>query len=276
MQVGDLHCHTRLSDGSLPPEDLVRLGQRLKLDVIAITDHDTLAGCRQAKDLEKGRQIRVIPGAEFSCVDEKRGRKVHLLCYGPKKLQVLEPICQEIGRRRREAVHQMIEKVAAHYPITQEMVERYAKDSTCVYKTHIMEALMDLGYDVEVYGVLFRQLFHQKTGAYLVTPRFPSAFEMLSLIHEAGGTAVLAHPEIYDSLEVLEELIEEGLDGVEVWHPRNSPATRQHLLERAKEHRLLTTGGSDFHGRFRGEAVPLGTCTTPEQSLRQLLDRVER
>ena len=75
MQVGDLHCHTRLSDGSLPPEDLVRLGQRLKLDVIAITDHDTLAGCRQAKDLEKGRQIRVIPGAEFSCVDEKRGRK---------------------------------------------------------------------------------------------------------------------------------------------------------------------------------------------------------
>ena len=121
-----------LSDGSLPPEDLVRLGQRLKLDVIAITDHDTLAGCRQAKDLEKGRQIRVIPGAEFSCVDEKRGRKVHLLCYGPKKLQVLEPICQEIGRRRREAVHQMIEKVAAHYPITQEMVERYAKDLSLI------------------------------------------------------------------------------------------------------------------------------------------------
>lgn len=274
MQVGDLHCHTRLSDGSLSPEGLVWLAQKLHLDAVAITDHDTLAGCRQAKELEKGQQVRVIPGAEFSCVDEKRGRKVHLLCYGPKKLQVLEPICQEIGRRRREAVHQMIEKVAAHYPITVEMVERYAQNSTCVYKTHIMEALMDLGYDVEAYGTLFRKLFHQKTGAYLVTPQFPSAFEVLHLIHEAGGVAVLAHAEIYDSLDVLEELIQEGLDGVEVWHPRNSDATRKHLLGRAKEHGLLTTGGSDFHGRFRGTAVPLGTCTTPEEPLKRLLERI--
>lgn len=275
MQVGDLHCHTRLSDGSLPPEDLVWLAQRLHLNAVAVTDHDTLAGCRQAKKLEERQFIRVIPGAEFSCVDEKRGRKVHLLCYGPKKLSVLEPMCQEIGRRRRDAVYQMIEKVAAHYPITVDMVEHYAENSTCIYKTHIMEALMDLGYDVEAYGTLFRQLFHQKTGAYLVTPRFPSAFEMLHLIHEAGGVAVLAHAEIYNSLDILEELIQDGLDGVEVWHPRNGDATRQHLLNRAKEHGLLTTGGSDFHGRFRGGAVPLGTCTTPEQSLKELLERMD-
>lgn len=101
--IGDLHCHTKLSDGSMGIEDVVFYAKRMGLDFIAITDHDTMAGVTRASVLGQRYGIQVIPGVEISCIDSKRGRKVHMLCYLPLKPMRLESIFQKTLTLRTQA-----------------------------------------------------------------------------------------------------------------------------------------------------------------------------
>ncbi|MBR5558788.1 MAG: PHP domain-containing protein [Oscillospiraceae bacterium] len=271
--IGDLHCHTTLSDGSSSLEDLILYGKRSGMDFIALTDHDTLAGNTRAVMLGKRYGIGVIPGVEFSAKDSSRGgRRVHILCYLPRVPQRLEGICSKILKSRTMAGQEMIRRVMRYYPVTAEHIGRYTAGSQSIYKSHIMLALMDLGYTDRIYSELFGQLFDSKNGSCFVPTEYADVHEVLQAIHDAGGVAVMAHPFQYGgSFELLEELASRGMiDGVEKYHPRAKPQDILLAGQIAEKYGLITTGGTDFHGARTSTPNPLGTCITTENSLQAL------
>lgn len=269
--TGDLHCHTRLSDGAMGLEEVIFYAKRSGLDFISITDHDTMAGVVRAGIIGNRYGIRVISGVELSCYDPKRKRKAHLLCYLPQKPDRLEGICRKNCEARSEAGKQMTRLVARFYPITAQLVLKYAAGSKAIFKQHIMMALMELGYTDRIYGELYGQLFDPRDGSCFVEPEYPDIREVIDLVRLAGGKAVLAHPGTYRSEELLDELIGQNkLDGIEVYHPRNSPPERRNLKKLAEENGLLQTGGSDFHGFYSSTPHPLGSCMAPPETIDRL------
>ena len=165
----------------------------------------------------------------------------------------------------------MVRRVMRYYPILPEMIVKCATGSTNIFKQHIMHALMDAGYADSIFGEVYDKLFAPGQGAALVEPEYPDMKEVLTLIHSAGGIAVMAHPPKFDSEAALEELVSLGLDGVEVWHPNHSEEDTQRLLDFAQQQKLLMTGGSDFHGMYASETRPLGSTTVSDDCVQALI-----
>lgn len=266
----DLHCHTRLSDGSTDIAELVQLAKGSGLSAIALTDHDTFAGVDTAVRLGNEIGLEVIPGAEVSCYDNKRKRLVHILCYYPERPEIFDDIFSKIAQSRYKEVSASLQKIMKIYPITEEMVERRAKGSVTLFKQHIMQTLLDTGYTDKIYGELYQKLFGYKVGIARTNIEYPDCFMILNKIHEAGGIAVLAHPSVYDSIDLLPELAEKGLDGVEYNFPRRREGEDKILMDIAENYGLLRTGGTDFHGGSTSHVHPIGTCTTDDEGLRKL------
>lgn len=266
----DLHCHTKLSDGSVSVDELVTLAKGSGLTAIALTDHDTFAGVPQAMEYGEKLGIEVIPGAEISSFDNKRHRLVHILCYYCDHPEYFDGVFDNIARSRKEEVTRALNIIMQHYPITTEMVERRASGSITLFKQHIMQTLLDAGYTDKIYGELYHKLFGYKVGIARTNIEYPDVFEILDKIHEAGGIAVLAHPSVYDSIDLLPELAERGLDGVEFNFPRRKEGEDKILLEIANKYDLIMTGGTDFHGGSTSHVHPIGTCTTEDGQLKRL------
>ena len=267
--IGDLHCHSKLSDGSTSLEDIVFYAKRAGLDALAITDHDTLAGASRAQVLGKRYGITVIPGVEISTFDPDTQRRVHILCYLPLKPDRLAGLLSRTLEQRRISGEQMIQKVSRLYPVTREHILRYAAASNSIYKVHIMQALLDLGYDISIYGQLYAQLFSDSGGSCLVKTVYPSLEEVLQTVKQAHGIAVFAHPSVYRSMELVRRLAPSGfIDGIEVYHPRNTEEDQQQLLTLCRQN-----GGTDFHGSYASRrANPLATCVTDEENLKGIFE----
>lgn len=269
--IADLHCHTKISDGSTGIDELILLAKQQGLSTIAVTDHDTFAGAVRAKISGDRRGIEVFPGAEFSAFDKQRGRKAHILCYCCEYPDRLEGLCKQIGDSRRRAANIMLQKLIRIYPIPVEMVLRRAQGSTNIYKQHMMHALMDAGYADEIFGTVFQKLFHPRCGLAYSPVSYPDVHDVIQKIHEAGGLAILAHPAHYNSYDLLQELVSrKEIDGIEVWHGSASEQDTEDFKALAEQHGLLATGGTDFHGMYKGKPAPLGSYTTPGSALEQL------
>lgn len=271
--TADLHCHTKLSDGTMGIEDIIMLAVKSGIKTISITDHDCLAGTVRAQIVAKRYGINVIPGVEFSCTDKKRTSKAHILCYYPDKPERLESLCHKNSLSRKAAGRVMAVRTAEKYPISPEFIVKCATGSTNIYKQHIMQALLESGYTTTIFGELFDKLFSpDEPDNILVSTNYTSPEETLKTIHEAGGIAVLAHPGMYNNFELLEELTEQGLDGVEVWHPENTPEQQAQLMEFAKKHKLLMTGGTDFHGGYNKYPIRLGDYGPSDEYVEELIN----
>ena len=268
----DLHCHTRLSDGSMGIDSLVILAKKQGIKTIAITDHDCLAANVRGKRIGEQHGITVLPGVELSSTDAQRGQRAHLICYLPDSPDRLEGLCRRNLLESKKISQYMILKTCIQYPVTPEFIIKCATGSTGVYKQHIMHALMESGLSDRIYGEMYTALFSaQSETNVLREAKYPSPKEILEAIHDAGGIAVLAHPALYNNFDLLEELIPEGLDGVEVWHPSASEEDVARLQKIAKKSGLLMTGGSDFHGMYGTGNITIGSCQTPDANLDELL-----
>ena len=274
---GDLHCHTRLSDGSLGIDDLIILAKKQGVNKIAITDHDCLAGPVRGRLIGGRHGVTVIPGVELSATDATRNRKVHILCYLADSPDRLEGLCRRNLISRKRAGQHMVIRVARRFPTTPELIVKCASGSTNIYKQHIMHALMECGITDQIFGSLYDELFTPESDAnVIVNAKFPDPKETIDAIHDAGGIAVLAHPCLFDSTDLLDELIPLGLDGVEVWHPLCSQEGMDYLKTVAIKNNLLMTGGSDFHGMYTKTKVSIGAVMTPAENVRQLLSYKSR
>ncbi|MGN1123918.1 MAG: PHP domain-containing protein [Eubacterium sp.] len=270
--AADLHCHTKLSDGSVGIEDLIVIAQKSGIDTIAITDHDCLAGTVRGQVIGKRYGVNVIPGVELSAFDNEAGKKVHILSYLADKPDRLEGICKRTSVARKRAGQIMMLKVAARFPVSTDFIISHASGSTNLFKQHIMHALMDAGYTSEIFGDLYNALFSSESETNLLAPtKYPDIKEVIDEVHGAGGIAVLAHPAFYDNFDEIDKYIEMGLDGIEVWHPSASDEQIEALSKICKKNKLLMTGGSDFHGIYGGKAITLGTCTTPDEHMDKLM-----
>lgn len=270
--TGDLHCHTTLSDGSLGIEEVILQAKRMGLDYLSLTDHDTLSSANRANVLGERYGIKIIPGVELSAWDEERNGRVHILCYAPQKPDRLEGLCYKSCEIRKECAKEMIEKVKEIYPIPTEAVLKYTKSSRSIFKNHIMRALINYGYATEFYGEVNDELFDRKSGSCSVIRRYPSVNFVLDLIHSSRGIAVMAHPCLYDNVELCEELAEKGkLDGIEVYHFSADEESRKRLLDIAQRYNLIVTGGSDFHGLYNRQPTHIGSYVTDEENINKLL-----
>ena len=247
-------------------DDLLVLAKRSGVTTIAITDHDCLAGTVRAKIIGERYGITVIPAVELSCTDEKRGSKAHLLCYYPDKPERLEGLCRRNSVLRKTNNRLMALKVAQRFPVTSDFIVKCASGSTNLYKQHIMRALLEAGYTTTIYGELYDKLFGTPAPEGVLIPTsYPTPQETLEEIHAAGGIAVLAHPGQFDNFELLEELIELGLDGVEAVYQANLPLETPMHLRLARAAGLAVTAGSDFHGANKS-AITLGMDVEDEES----------
>lgn len=270
--IGDLHCHTTLSDGSLGIEDIIVQAKRTGVDFISITDHDTMSSISRAKVLGERYGIQTIPGVELSAWDKTRNRKVHILCYAPQKPDRLEGICIKACEIRKQCAKDMVKNVMDRYPITAESVMKHATGSKSIFKQHIMHALIDYGYTTHFYGRLNDELFNLETGSCVVEREYPDVNFVLDLIHSARGVAVMAHPVYYNSFELLEELAQKGkLDGVEAYHYTADDAQQKKILEIAEKYNLIVTGGSDFHGLYNAKPTHIGSNVTDKENIDRIL-----
>lgn len=266
--AADLHCHTKMSDGSVGIDEIILLAKKRGITTIAVTDHDTFAGSTRAKIFGDRHGVEVISGVEFSTIDTATGRKAHILCYLCDSTDRLEGLCKRTNDSRRQAAGIMIQKVMRIYPITAEMVMRRAHGSTNVFKQHIMHAIIDSGFADDFFGSTFQKLFNSKSGLAYCPVNYPDVHDVIAQIHEAGGVAVLAHPREYDSFDLLEQLAaNHEIEGVEVWHPRNLDGDEEKLMAIAQKYNLVMTGGTDFHGMYTKVKMPIGTCVTPDDQM---------
>lgn len=270
--AADLHCHTKLSDGSVGIEDLIVIAQKSGIDTIAITDHDCLAGTVRGQVIGKRYGVNIIPGVELSAFDSEAGKRVHILCYLAEKPDRLEGLCKRTSVARKRAGQIMMLKVAARFPVSNDFIIGHASGSTNLFKQHIMHALMDAGYTSTIYGDLYDTLFSQNSEYNLLAPiKYPEVSEVIEEVHGAGGIAVLAHPYKYNNIPELEKYVQMGLDGVEVWYPGATDDNIKEASAFCKKHKLLQTGGSDFHGIYGRHTVTIGTSLTPDEHLDKLL-----
>jgi len=272
MIKGDLHCHTTLSDGSLGVEQVIVQAKRVGLDFISITDHDTMSSFNRARILGERYGIQTIPGVELTAWDKKRNRKVHILCYAPQKPDRLEGICHRCSEIRQACSRETVANVLKLFPITEEDITKHVSGSKAIYKQHILHALIEYGYSTHFYGKLNDELFNEKTGSCIVQGEYPDVGYVLELIHSARGAAVLAHPYVYDSIDLIDDLAEAGkLDGIEVYHYSADEQQQKALLEKAEKYNLIVTGGSDFHGLYNSHPVIIGEYTTDKDNIDRII-----
>lgn len=250
----DLHMHTNYSDGQHTPEELISKVKDAGIDVVSITDHDTVDGIYEAAEAGKKYGVEVIPGLEIS--SDIRDREVHILAYffDPANKELEEYLKFFRAERIKRAVR-IIEKLnALGLSLTLDDVMAIAKNSA-VGRPHIAKALVATG-NVSNYFEAFSKYIGNGCPAYErkvhVSPR--SAFKIIS---DAGGLSFIAHPGPLPDV-IMIELIEAGLDGIEVVHPSHLPHQVNHYRGIVNEYFLLESGGSDFHGGERNDYGNLG------------------
>ena len=251
-----LHMHSRFSDGADTVEELIAKAKEQGMTHIAITDHDTFAGMRFINKLKEHESfdIELIGGCEFSCSNPHTGDKVHILAYGLdlEQAEELEKIASHtLMLRHQKTLWQIQQIMNAGYDLSVDSVREESKDSPVLYKQHVMFALTKhrYSYNSSDYMNLYRSLF-KGSGVAVGEIEYPSALEIVRLIKEAGGYSVLAHPGQLNSYPLIEELVKEGLDGIEKYHHSHGEADYQKVDDFAQTYQLFTTAGTDYHGRY--------------------------
>ncbi len=277
MGLYDLHAHTTASDGGLSPQQLVELALRCGVKVLAVTDHDTIASVIPCQEAAQGSGLEVWAGVEISA--DVPASEVHMLGYfiNPNHSD-LRTNLEDLRRSRLERGTKMVARLnKLGMDITWERVQEIAGDAS-IGRPHIAQALLEKGY-VSTMKDAFSRLIGRNGPAYVERTKLTPA-ESVALIREAGGFASLAHPQYVMSEakqagrlinldSFIEELVESGLEGIEVYYPDLPTDLQNRLLNLADRYKLITTGGTDFHG-LPGQLTRLGDVQIPDGVIAQM------
>lgn len=269
--VIDLHTHSVASDGEYPPGEVADRAAKAGCLVWALTDHDTVAGQKNALAAAQRLSIRFIPGIELSCFLNRT--EIHLLGHfiDPEH-PTLKQFEDLLAEKRRARMEEIIRKLAAAgVQITAEDIVRNSGGKT-IGRPHVSKALVERGFVSTIREGFDRYLGEGKP-AYV--PRYRlSAEDAIRLVAGAGGVTTLAHPGV-NRLERghLKQLRDVGLAGVEVDHPDHNPSTREKYRCLAAECDLVPTAGTDFHGELVTPDRHLGSESMPQEQLDRLQAR---
>lgn len=240
------------------------------LEAFAITDHDTLSGYQIVKEQLTPTDPELVPGVEISCATANGD--VHLLGYlfDPDNVELGQAL-EEFRIRRNQRGLKMVQKLnEMGVGISYDEVEACAAGAP-VGRPHVAAAMVKSGA-IDHYLVAFRKYIGDNGPAYVAKENMPP-LQAIRMIHQAGGVAVMAHPMVADAIDLLEELVGYGLDGLEAYYPDHTAADTKRLIEKARRHRLVVTGGSDFHGR-QGRPGHVGSEPVGIELLEALKKRV--
>jgi len=283
MKLVDLHIHSTCSDGYFQPEELVRMAGDVGLAAISIADHDNVDGIAAAQQAGAELGLEVLAGVELS-TQWYEYYDMHLLGYGfdpqdPYLNRELNEFQDFRSGRNRQIIERVNQKLAeeGRAPIDPDVVRQLAGGT--IGRPHIAQALREVGYvgDNE-------EAFNRYLVPCNVPKRYFPVDEAIKLIQQSGGLAVLAHPPyITRERRLLEKLVAElvglGLDGIEAYNNGSNMEDTDWLIKLARQHQLIITGGSDFHGDpgsnieigsgFRGLKIPYRCVEEINLALRQ-------
>ena len=269
MKFADLHLHTNFSDGTYTPEELVSHGKRVGLAAMALTDHDTVEGCARMAAACEVEGIEFVSGTELTA--ELDGVELHLLAYCVDLDN--QRLISETGRFqavRQNRIREMVARLnRLDIPLEADAVFAIA-NCRSPGRPHVARALVQAGLCSSMDEAFDRFL---KVNRPAWVPKFKmSALDAIELIHQAGGVAVMAHPGLNRTDEVIPVMAEAGLDGIECFHSKHSTAMTNHYLQIADKLHLLVTGGSDCHGLNKGKPL-VGSVKLPYQYVEKVKER---
>jgi predicted metal-dependent phosphoesterase TrpH len=275
----DFHFHSTFSDGSETVDHIFQMANEFGVRAVALTDHDTVLGIPAAREASRKYQIPFIPAAEFTA--EERGIRLHVLGYR------IDDAAPELLNYSRELLDYMMERSKKQIKLMQQngiaiAAEEFLRNSGGgpLYRAKLLRVLAEHGY-IELDRIMaLLPSYFSKGAAYYVEDRFPyrSLATICDMIKRNGGLAVLAHPEKIKtkSESLYYDLIRRScLDGLEVYHPSNSPEVRAELLAIADGNGLICTGGTDFHGFYMKQRIPLGSEKIPDEVYERLKTYLE-
>lgn len=254
----DLHTHSTASDGSRTPRDVVRAARELGLAALALTDHDTVDGLGEAIDAGRALGIRIVPGVELSAVEgdaETHLLGLHLADAGRIAAQLRDLRAMRLTRAERIVTR--LNELGVRVTLEDVLGE---SAGGAVGRPHIARALVNNGWATDLRDAFDRYLGN---GRPAFVPKDHLAIgDAITMIHEAGGLAVLAHPGPSGTRSRIEALVALGLDGVEVRHPSHSGEDVARLNTLVDHYALVPSGGSDWHGLNEGGRA-LGAMRVP-------------
>ncbi len=268
--LADLHIHTTASDGTSKPSEVVRMAEKLGLSAVAITDHDTMEGISEAEAEAERCGIEVLSGVELST--EYNGLEVHVLgyCIDPSN-EVFGEYLHTFKNARYTRAEKMVSKLRdLGININFDSVLELAGTGS-VGRAHIARALMNAG-KISSMAEAFDKYIGFGKAAYV--PRLKlSPEDMVRAVIRVGGVPVLAHPGITCADDLIIYLIEHGLQGIEVYHPKHTREMQQHYLALCRKYGLIATGGSDFHGSGMTGHGRLGEAVVEYETVLKLRER---
>lgn len=269
MKKSDLHIHTTASDGNLTPIEIVQLAEDRDLEIISITDHDTIKGFEEAEKEGQKRNIKVIPGVELTA--DYNDEECHILAYcfdvSDKKFLSFLSDQNKIRKNRAQIIIKNLNKLG--FDITYDEVKSYAGRGV-ITRPHIASVLVDKGYVANFREAFIRYLGNHAPAYYKC--EYKSVKTIISIVHEAGGVVILAHPGSNYSDEDLQNFIKMGIDGFEYIHPSHNYFLQKKYEHLAEKNNLLKTGGSDFHDKRLDDNVNFGVIAVNTRIARRLID----
>lgn len=266
----DLHMHTNCSDGELSPKELVQLIVQQGLRYFSISDHDTLAAYEMVQ-LFVPSGATCIPAMEFN-TDGPNG-ELHILGYGlDVENQTLQQYCEMRRNERWLWAEKIVERLhSLGYAIDLKAVQQRAAGGIIV-RTHIADELVAMGA-FTTRELAFETVLKKGAPAFISRKGVTSA-EAIQMIHDAGGLAVLAHPGIYQFPFDIDTVVQEGIDGIEVYYALHSPAETEKWKQVAQHYSIYMTVGSDFHGHTSKNPKLPGTVPYQEEVVNQFLQTI--
>jgi predicted metal-dependent phosphoesterase TrpH len=281
--VIDLHAHTNHSDGKDTPTELVQNAAKVGIKILAITDHDTVSGWDEAITAAQSHGLGLIPGIEVSTravTPSGHGVSVHMLAYLPDpNNQALITALNRTKESRMVRAREMVARLSKDYPIDFELVLSQLPEGSTIGRPAIADALVEAGI-VPTRSDAFTSILH-RSSPYYVSEKSLDTIDAITLIRQAGGVSVMAHPLIdfppgakREDLPRahFETLIEAGLNGLEVDHRAVPNVAKVWLRDLALKHNLIVTGSSDYHG-VGGKDNLLGENVTSPEMLDRIIDQ---
>jgi len=244
IKHANLHLHSSYSDGVLKPKTIIEKAIQSKIDLISITDHDTVESYKHLPSFYY--PLRILPGIEFSSTWEDLD--VHILGYGvdTNNIELLEILSWMKDGRHTRAEKMLAKLSNLGIKIPFEKVLSYAGEMQLIVRPHIAKALVANNH-CKSKQEAFEMYIGNDAPAYEPKPVLSTA-EVIRYIHNAGGVAIVAHPGKLKSIYYINDFMKIGIDGLEVYHPDHHEGLRRELAEFCLDNNLLQTGGSDFHG----------------------------
>ena len=254
-----LHMHSTHSDGVYSPEELARVGADEGFRALVLTDHDTVTGTDEMIAACKSRGLECMMGIEFSTWHRATGKKPHMTAYhfDPEYPELKEYLCRLSEKETHETyvLFNRATELGLIKDITWDEVLEYNEGITWLCNEHVFRAMKSKGLITDTeYPKFFEECFGKFRSMVPPLYDFMDPEELIPLVHRAGGIIFIAHPRApYVDSELLDVLVNAGIDGVEVWHALLPIENRREILEFAKKHDLFVSGGADHEGLLGGQ-----------------------